>query len=461
MFDLIVIGAGPAGLAGARTAAGKGLTVLVLDEQPRPGGQIYRDVERATPLRGDILGKDYTAGLDLARGLDHAKITHVPAATVWQIEAGTNVFYTQDGVAREARGKRLLLATGALERPMPIPGWTLPGVMGAGAAQILLKQSGIVPERAVLAGAGPLLYLVAAQMVRMGAPPLALVETQTRSDFLRALKHLPGALAGWRYLLKGAGMLSELRRAGIPRYTGATRLRVEGGVQAEALSFRAGGTDRRLEAETVLLHHGVVPHVQAARSIGIPHRWHAGQNCFVPERGAGGRTVVETVYIAGDGAGIGGAKAAALAGRLAALHIAADLGALPETDRDREAAPLQAGLTAELAARPFLDAAYPPFAEALSPDDATIICRCEEVTAGDIRRYAGMGCLGPNQTKAFGRPGMGPCQGRYCGLSVTALLSEAHGAPPDATGYYRIRPPIKPVTLGELAALSKPKGKSE
>ncbi len=461
MFDLIVIGAGPAGLAGAREAADKGLTVLVLDEQPRAGGQIYRDVERAAPLRGDLLGRDYTEGLPLARGLDHAKITHVPAATVWQIEAGTSVFYTADGVAHEAQGKRLLLATGALERPMPIPGWTLPGVMGAGAAQILLKQSGVVPERAVLAGAGPLLYLVAAQLVRAGAPPVALVETQTRGDFLRAMRHLPGALAGWRYLLKGAGLLSELRRAGIPRYIGATRLRIEGGAQAEALCFRAGGTDRRMEARTVLLHHGVVPHVQAARSIDIPHRWHAGQNCFVPETGAGGRTAVDTVYIAGDGGGIGGAKAAALSGRLAALHIAADLGMLPEPDRDRGTKPLQAGLTAELAARPFLDAAYPPFREALAPGDATVICRCEEVTAGDIRRYAGMGCLGPNQTKAFGRPGMGPCQGRYCGLSVTALLSAAHGASPDATGYYRIRPPIKPVTLGELASLSNSKGKNE
>ena len=119
------------------------------------------------------------------------------------------------------------------------------------------------------------------------------------------------------------------------------------------------------------------------------------------------------------------------------------------------AAPLRRALARELAARPFLDAAYPPYDAALHPSDGTVICRCEEVTAGDIRRYAKLGCLGPNQTKAFGRAGMGPCQGRFCGLTVTALLADANGQSPDETGYYRIRPPLKPVTLGELAAMDE------
>ena len=117
------------------------------------------------------------------------------------------------------------------------------------------------------------------------------------------------------------------------------------------------------------------------------------------------------------------------------------------------ASPLRRALARELAARPFLDAAYPPYGAALRPADNTVICRCEEVTAGDIRSYAKLGCIGPNQTKAFGRAGMGPCQGRYCGLTVTALLADANGQSPDETGYYRIRPPLKPVTLGELAAM--------
>ena len=453
--DLIVIGAGPAGMAGARQAAEAGLSVLLLDEQPRAGGQIYREVERAAGPRGDILGKDYTEGLELTAALDHAAITHVSGATVWQIEDGSRVAYSRDGRGAEVAGRRLLLATGALERPMPLPGWTLPGVMTAGAAQILLKQSGLIAARAVLAGSGPLLYLVAAQMVRAGTPPLALVETQARGDLMRALPHLAGALRGWRYLVKGMGLLAVLRRAGVRRYAGATGLAVEGGTRAEALAFRAGGRDHRINCDTVLLHHGVVPNTQAARSIDLPHRWDDRQQCFRPDCNGWGRTPAETVFIAGDGAGIGGAKAAALAGRLAALEIACDLGALTAAARDTAARPLRAGLARELAARPFIDTAYPPYAGALAPEDATIICRCEEVTAGDIRRYATLGCLGPNQAKAFGRAGMGPCQGRYCGLTVTGILAAAHGQSPDATGHYRIRPPIKPVTLGEIAAMAE------
>jgi hypothetical protein len=147
---------------------------------------------------------------------------------------------------------------------------------------------------------------------------------------------------------------------------------------------------------------------------------------------------------------------AEIAGRLAALKLAEEAGRLSASDRDDRATPLHAALSVERAARPFLDVAYPPYAGAIAPADTTVICRCEEVTAGDIRTYAKIGCLGPNQTKAFGRAGMGPCQGHYCGLTVTALLAEANGQSPDETGYYRIRPPLKPITLGELASMDGP-----
>jgi len=452
--DLIVIGAGPAGMAAARTAAEAGLEVLLLDEQQRAGGQIYRDVGRVKKDRGEILGSDYLKGRELTDALDHPKIRHLTGAIVWQIEAGPRVSFTRDGGASIAAAKRLLISTGALERPMPVPGWTLPGVMTAGAAQILLKQSGLLCERAVLAGSGPLLYLVAAQMCRAGTPPLALVETQSWSDRKASLQLLPGAIKGWRLLTKGLGLLAELRRAGVPRYTGATGIVLEGTGKAEAISFQAGGKRHRIDCDTVLLHHGVVPNTQAARSIGVPHRWNETQRTFVPEKDGWGRTALPEVFIAGDGAGIGGAVAARLEGQLAALEIAVDLEALSSADRERKSGPIRRELATELAARPFIDRAYPPCREALAPADETIVCRCEEVTAGEIRRAASLGCIGPNQTKAFYRSGMGPCQGRYCGLTVTELLAAANGHTQDETGHYRIRPPLKPVTLGELVAMT-------
>ena len=293
-------------------------------------------------------------------------------------------------------------------------------------------------------------------MVRAGVPPLALVETQTKRDLAKSMRHLGGALRGWTYLVKGLRLLWDLRHAGIPRHVGATCIAIEGDQAARAVTFDIGKSAYRIECDTVLLHHGVVPNTQAARSIDIPHLWDHAQNCFVPECDAWGRSDVATVFIVGDGAGIGGAKAAAIAGEIAALEIAHDLEMMSGPARDAAARSLRKHLKTEQAVRPFIDAAYPPYAGAISPLNETIICRCEEVTAGDIRRFAGLGCLGPDQVKAFGRSGMGPCQGRYCGLSVSQILAATNNISLDETGYYRIRPPLKPVTLGELAAMGEP-----
>lgn len=458
-IDLCIIGAGPAGMSAAETAARSGMRVALLDEQPRPGGQIYRDVSRVGADRARILGADYSHGAELTKALDNLAIHIIPNASVWAVqeraEGGYHLSYSADGNAAQVSTKKLLVATGALERPMPMPGWTLPGVMTAGAAQILLKGSGILPGRAVLAGSGPLIYLVAAQMVRAGIPPLALVETQSRGNLAHAMRHLPGAMRGWRGLAKGLGLLRELQRAGVKRFTHATGLTVEGTDRAEGLRFSAGGQDHRIGCDTVLLHHGVVPNTQLARSLGVGHRWSPAQLAFNPFLDEWGGTDRPCIFIAGDGAGIGGAMVAEISGRIAALKLAQETGHLSEADRDRQAAPLFRARSLELAIRPFLDAAYPPYSEALRPDDATIICRCEEVTAAAIRQSAKLGCLGPNQAKSFTRVGMGPCQGRYCGLTVTALLAEANAQTPDDAGYYRIRPPLKPVTLAELAAMAE------
>ena len=454
--DLIVIGAGPAGMAAATEAAGLGLSVTVLDEQTAAGGQIYRAVTGAGAQRGAVLGQDYLDGAGLVRAMQASGLRHVAGAVVWNIEPddqGITVTWSQDGQAAQMRAARLVLATGALERPVPIPGWTLPGVMTAGAGQILLKASGIVAERAVLAGSGPLLYLLAAQMVRAGTPPLALVETQGLRDTIRALPHLAYGLRVWRTLIKGLGLLAELRRAGVRRISGARDLAVEGQDRATALRFAAGGRTQRIACDTVLLHQGVVPNTQASRALRLDHDWLAAQQCFAPRLDAWGETSHPGIFVAGDGAGIAGALAAAEAGRLVACQVAHQLGRIDAAGRDARARGPAGRLGAERALRPFLDAAYPPAPQVLAPADDTIICRCEEVTAGQVRGWAKLGCTGPNQTKAFGRVGMGPCQGRYCGLSVTALLAAAQGMDPAEVGAYRIRAPLKPVTLGEVAAL--------
>ena len=454
---MIIIGAGPAGMAAARRVAENGLSVLLLDEQQAAGGQIYRDVDRAATLRGHLLGEDFVEGRNLTSGLAHPGIRHIKGAIVWHLDAAPSVSFTVMGHAEEAIGKRLVIATGALERPMPIEGWTLPGVMTAGAAQILLKQSGIVPTEAVLIGCGPLLYLVAAQMCRAGSPPKALIETQTGRDLLRSSRFLRGALGAPSYLAKGVRMLQELRRAGVTRHAGASGIRITDIAGAKRVEFRIGSARHQIECRTVLLHHGVIPNTQATRLLDLAHVWDTRQQAFRPQTDRWGRSSSNAVFVVGDGAGIAGAKAAALAGQLAALEIANDLGTLKGGDRDARARPIHRALAREQAIRPFLDTAFPPFAEALLPPDPVMVCRCEEVRAGSIREAARLGCLGLNQAKSFSRAGMGPCQGRFCGPTVTAILAAEIGRAPQDIGSYRIRPPLKPILLGDLAGLSEPK----
>ncbi len=456
LFDIIVIGAGPAGMSAATEASRHGASVCMLDEQQTAGGQIYRNVVHSPAARSRILGADYRAGLLMTQNTNESGVVHRTRATVWKVDKDGSVAFTVDGQAEQIRGRHVILANGAMERSVPIPGWTSPGVMTVGAAQILMKSSGIVPVGAVLVGVGPLLYLVATQLVAAGAPPKALIETQTKSDLIAAMPHFLPALKGWKQLAKGMQMIAALRWAGVPRFKGATEIEITGGASVEGVRFRAQGREKTIHTTTVFLHQGVVPNTQITRSIGLDHEYNTAQHSFAPITDDCGQSSNSVFSIAGDGAGIGGAKDAALSGKISALNALRQIGKITQSTCDGMAKPLLKRRRAELAIRPFLDAAYPPPASVLRPADDTIICRCEDVRAGDIRRYAALGCRGPNQTKAFGRSGMGPCQGRYCGLTVTEILVEETGQRHEKVGSYRIRAPLKPITLKELASLALP-----
>ena len=455
MRDVVVIGAGPAGMAAATLLAEQGVDVLLLDEQAGPGGQIYRGVEQATDIRSRLLGPDYARGAALAAALRASSVAYRPNSAVWQVTPEKEVWVTSAGRSELMKAKAIIVATGALERPVPVPGWTLPGVMTAGAVQIALKTSGLVPEGLVLAGSGPLLYLLAAQCIAAGTPPSALIDTTSLANLRAALRHLP-ALAGREaraMLRKGLGLKAKIRRAGIPTFARAHDLRIMGEGRVEQISFISGGQRRSLAASVVALHEGVIPHQQMTRALGCAHEWDNTQHCFRPVRDEWGATDVPGIFVAGDGSGIGGALAAEHDGRLAALAVLCQLGSSSAEARDAKAASHLKAKAAVLALRPFLDALYAPRAEILQPMDDVLVCRCEEVTAGQVRAAARQGAQGPNQTKAFLRAGMGPCQGRVCGTLVTEILSGSLGRKPDEVGYYRIRPPLKPITIGELAAM--------
>lgn len=453
LVDLVVVGAGPGGLAAAIEARKSGLSCTLLDEQATPGGQIYRAVDASGVRMRDVLGEDYSAGALLTQEFMRSGATHVHGASVWNVGRDKKVYYLNAGGNKMLEGRHVVLATGAMERPFPIPGWTLPGVMGAGAAQILYKSAGALPTApAVLAGGGPLLYLLASQYLNAGVKLAAVVHTTGTADYLRAAVHLPQALRGWRDLSKGIRMLRHLQAHKVPVYAGASDFSIDGTERAEAVCFTRKGRTHRVETPLVLLHQGVVPNTQLSWSLRAEHVWDEAQLCWVPRTDAYGQIDDSGIYIVGDSRGIVGAKASASQGRLAAMEIASQQGKLSPAQRVGQEESARKSLRANLHIRPFLDALYRPLdAHRIPAHESVVVCRCEEVTAGEIRGYVAVGCQGPNQTKAFGRCGMGPCQGRLCGLTVTELIANARGLSPSEIGYYRIRPPIKPVTLGELA----------
>lgn len=451
-YDVAVVGAGPAGLAGATTCASAGLDTVLFDEQPLPGGQIYRSITDSPLQRRSMLGKDYWRGAELADRFAKSGAQYVPSAMVWSVSPELEIGVSVGGGSKLVTARRVILATGALERPFPIPGWTLPGVMTAGAGQILLKSSALVPQgRVVLAGCGPLLWLLAWQYLNAGVTITAILDTTPAANRGKALPHFLRFLFS-PYFTKGLKLMLAVKRR-VRVIAGVTALCAVGERKIEAVTYRrADAAQQSLAVDTLFLHQGVVPSVNLAMVVGVEHRWDEEQLCFNPVLDTFGGTACEGIAIAGDGAGIAGAQAAEERGLLAA--IAAIRALKPSAAMPDETA-ARTRLARQLSGRAFFDALYRPAKAFRQPKGETIVCRCEEITAQQVIDTVALGCPGPNQMKSFLRCGMGPCQGRLCGLTVTELIATARAVTPEAVGYYRLRPPVKPITVAELAALPK------
>lgn len=452
IFDIAIIGAGPAGMSAALEAAQQGASVTVLDRKATPGGQIYRDVTQSPLLDPSVLGSEYTEGAELVEAFMEADIDRHQNADVWHIGETGEVLYSQDNQTRRLVARELIISPGAMERPFPIEGWHLPGVMTAGSAQVMLKSDGMVKDGAIFAGTGPLLYLIVAQYLRLGVTVNAVVDTTPAGGVGRAMQQLGGALRKPAYLIKGLMLLNEIRRARVPVFRHASNLSVLGESKAVGLQFEQDGRTHSVNADHIFLHQGVIPNLNMTRALSIEHHWAEQQLCWTPTLDDWGQSSIPHIAVVGDAAGIQGAEAARHAGRLAALKAMNKLGKLSEASLQQQSSDHLRAMKSFKAFRSFLDAYYPPTPEHRIPTASnTLVCRCEEQTMGQLRAGFEQGAKDPNALKALTRCGMGPCQGRQCGHTVSELLADWQNKPVSDIGYYRLRSPQRLLSVDEFS----------
>ena len=453
--DVIVVGAGPAGIRAAVEARVAGAEVLVLDEAPRPGGQIYRQLPaEMQPRAHDPLGSSRAKSRPLLDDLARAGATVLCGAEVWGVLPERVLLVKHAGRAAVLRAGALVLAPGAYDRPAAMPGWTLPGVVTAGGVTALVKAQRVLPgRRALLAGTGPLLLAAATALIHGGAHVVGVAEAAPRRALLGLLRR-PGI--AWQTLevmttlwrtpiwarhgLVGIEGMESVERAVVARLDDAWR--------------PVSGTERSLDVDTVVLGYGLVPSPELADLAGCSLAYDSGRGGWIPV--ADPERLMATssagVFVAGDGAGIGGADMAEAEGRLAGLGAAAHLGRLDAVEARRLAAPTLRTLRRFRTFRRTLGAilAPRPGLYELATDD-TIVCRCEEVTAAQIRVAVEEGARQVTEVRAVTRAGMGLCQGRLCIPTVTGLLGRWANVSPETAGRLPPRLPARPVPIPVLA----------
>ncbi|WP_326587397.1 FAD-dependent oxidoreductase [Streptomyces sp. NBC_01294] len=475
--DLAVVGAGPAGLAAAVTAAGLGLRVIVLDAGDRPGGQFYRHPAPGLgAARPGALhhGWDAFATREAAlRAHESAgRITYLPRHHVWTVVPGGEpgagpgpaapatewILHAVAGHAPEERAVRVtaravLLATGAYERQLPFPGWTLPGVVGAGGAQAMLKSGLVLPgKRVVVAGSGPLLLAVAGSLAAAGAAVPAVVEAASYTAYagrLPVLLRNPGKLA--EAAVHGGALARHhvrlLTRHAVTEAHGTDRVEAVTVARLDRDWRPLPGTARRIPCDALAVGHGLVPQLELATGLGCATR-RSSDGTVALVLDAEQRTSVPGLWSAGETGGIGGAQLALIEGELAAHSIAGAVhGAPGHAPRGRRVPRLTRDRARLRAFADAMAAAHRP-GEGWTGwlrDDA-VVCRCEEVPAGRIREAAeDLGARDARTVKLLTRAGMGWCQGRMCGPAVSALAGEEPAADR--------RPLSCPVPLRHLAEL--------
>lgn len=451
-YDLIVLGAGPAGASAAMMAAAKGLRVALFDENAAAGGQVYR-----APIMSDVKmdGAEFRAGETLRDALSRSGVCTFLGHAVWAVTGDYRVDALGPNGAISCATTALLVATGTTERVVPFEGWTLPGVIGLAAATILLKSQRTLPGKTTLvAGCGPLLAAVAGNTLKAGGEVKAIVDIASRGEWLDTAAALLSRPAIFKQSLHyGLPIL----RARIPLYSRHTLVKVS--IHGEQLLAELAPCDasarpivgprKQILVDCVAVGHGLTPSSDITRLLHAKHHYSREAGGWVAQTDEKGQTSRERLFVAGDGAGIRGAAAAIEQGKrvgLACVDIirgnnASEAEADGLTRAWQHAARFGQKMAAMIALREGHVKCIPP---------ETVVCRCEDVTRAEIEQACEAGARDVNQLKAWTRCGMGPCQGRTCGDIAAELLATKLGVSRESVGIFSPRTPLRPLTISDM-----------
>ncbi|TAK82017.1 MAG: FAD-dependent oxidoreductase [Betaproteobacteria bacterium] len=453
--EIAVIGGGPGGMSAALAASKSGAHVVLMDEYTRLGGQFFKRAASDFELATSQLSAEHRAGEELRKGIAASKVEVLSGTLVWAVFGKTLMLY-REGRSFPLEAGAVVIAAGAYDRPVAFPGWTLPGVMSAGGAQTIARTQWVKPgSRILIAGAGPFVMPVAQQVLRTGAEIVAIVEATRPAEWLRYAGSLWGQWPRFREAFK---YWQSLRQ--VPVLYGHKVMRAIGTGQVEAVEIAAvdnawralPGTLKRYEVDALAIAYGFLPNIEAADGCGCEMRWDPyGQTWFVRHDSDMG-TSVPGVYAAGEITGIAGSAVAMEEGRIAGVSAAEFLGRIPTAEAERLRAPFMKSRRHLMRFADALSECFRPrpgLWEGL--EDATTVCRCEEVTAGDVRSCVRAGCSTVKAIKDWTRAGMGPCQGRICRNLVAQLIAEEASTNIASIPRPRIRPPFKPVAFDAMA----------
>jgi NADPH-dependent 2,4-dienoyl-CoA reductase/sulfur reductase-like enzyme len=452
-FETLIIGLGPAGMAAAIELARQGVQVAVVDENPEPGGQIYRQPPSEFVIEDKrFLGVRYRVGQDIIAQFNRLsdKMTIFSETAAWGFFEGNTMALAHKDYLERVDADKLILCEGAMERSIPFPGWTLPGIMTAGGLQKMIKYQRLLPgKRFVLSGAGPLQLSVAASLVKEGAEVVALCEATRAKDSLRLVFEI---IRQKRLFKEAVSYLFPILKKSVPIFrpyavisaSGDNRVREVTIARLDGNRMPIAGTERIFEADTVGLGYGFLPVARLARLCGCVHVYDPVLKSWKPKTDMFMQTSVANIYTAGDSSGVDGADLAEVEGRIAGIHAAAELGKMARDERDRRLKSLFHERKRIKRYSQVLNRVFSPHSGLFSlMAYDTIVCRCERITAKEVVAGIQKGTRNINEIKKT-RVCMGPCQGRTCESIVTELMLQK-GIPIEDIGHMTIRPPIIPM----------------